>query len=108
MTAAYLIIEARITDPKNFADYAGAAAALVARSGGRYIVMRGEQEWLEGDGDAAARTVVSEWPDRASALAFWNSDEYATIKPLRAGTGTFRVRLVDAAETPAVATELKS
>lgn len=96
MTAAYLIIEARITDPKKFADYAAAAAAEVARRGAQYVVMRGEQEWLEGPGDAC-RTVVSEWPDRAAALAFWNSGEYAKIKPLRAGTGDFRVRLVDAA-----------
>ena len=96
MTTAYLIIEARITDPKKFGDYAVAAAELAVRSGGRYIVMRGEQEWLEGPTDAA-RTVVSEWPDRATALAFWNSDEYAKIKSLRAGTGDFRVRLVDAA-----------
>ncbi len=95
MTAAYLIIEARISDPKKFLDYAGAASALVARMGGRYVVMGGAQEWLEGPTDAA-RTVVSEWPDRASALAFWHSTEYAKIKPLRAGTGDFRVRLVDA------------
>ena len=99
MTAAYLIIEARITDPKKFADYASAAGALVARLGGCYVVMRGEQEWLEGPSDAA-RTVMSEWPDRAAALAFWNSDEYAQIKPLRAGTGDFRVRLVDAVAPP--------
>ena len=96
MTVAYLIIEARIGDPKKFLDYAGVASELVARMGGRYVVMGGEQEWLEGPTDAA-RTVVSEWPDRAAALAFWNSDEYAKIKPLRAGTGDFRVRLVDAA-----------
>ncbi|HQZ01274.1 MAG TPA: DUF1330 domain-containing protein [Thauera sp.] len=96
MTIAYLIIEARISDPKKFLDYAAAASALVARMGGRYVVMRGEQQWLEGPTDAA-RTVVSEWPDRETALAFWNSEEYARIKPLRAGTGDFRVRLVDAA-----------
>ncbi len=96
MTPAYLIVEARISDPKKLADYATAAAALVARFGGRYVVMSGEQEWLEGPGDAA-RTVVSTWPDRAAALAFWNSPEYAILKALRAGTGDFRVRLVDAA-----------
>ncbi len=95
MTPAYLIIEARISDPKRFAQYATAAAALVDRFGGRYVVMRGEQEWLEGPGDVA-RTVVSRWPDRAAALAFWNSPEYAVLKPLRAGIGYFRVRLVDA------------
>ena len=94
---AYLIIKARITDPAGFAPYARQAAALVQRHGGRYRVMGGHQELLEG-GDIDARVVVSEWPDRAAALAFWQSPEYATVKALRAGTGDFEVRLVDGAE----------
>ena len=61
-----------------------------------YLVMGGEQQSLEGE-HAPARTVVSHWPDRAAALAFWHSPEYTAIKPLRAGTGTFRVLLADGA-----------
>lgn len=93
--AAYLIIEARITDPERFKGYARATPDVVARCGGQYVVMGGTQEVLEGPPESS-RVVVSRWPDRAAALAFWNSPEYAAIKPLREGTGEFRVRLVDA------------
>lgn len=94
---AYLVIKARIVDPAGFAAYAAAAAALVQRHGGRYRVMGGRQELLEGEG-ADARVVVSEWPDRDAALGFWRSPDYLALKALRAGTGEFEVRLVDGVE----------
>lgn len=96
--SAYLIIEAHITDPQRFAAYARATPALVARFGGRYVVMGGAQQSLEGE-HAPARTVISQWPDRAAALAFWQSPEYAALKPLRDGTGSFRVLLADGVTT---------
>jgi uncharacterized protein (DUF1330 family) len=40
--------------------------------------------------------VISEWPDRAAALRFWQSPEYAEARKLREGTGSFQVVLVDA------------
>ncbi len=93
---AYLIIEARITDPQRFGDYARHTPAVVALYGGRYVVMGGEQQSLEGD-HGGSRTVVSVWPDRATALAFWHSPEYTAVKPLREGAGEFRVLLVEGA-----------
>ena len=93
---AYLIIEAQITDPQRFGDYARQTPAVVARYGGRYVVMGGEQQSLEGD-HGGTRTVVSVWPDRAAVLAFWHSPEYAAVKPLREGAGQFRVLLADGA-----------
>ncbi|MCW5580183.1 MAG: DUF1330 domain-containing protein [Luteimonas sp.] len=94
---AYLVIRARVTDAAGFAPYARQAAELVQRMGGRYRVVGGRQDLLEGEG-ADVRMVVSEWPDRNGALAFWNSAEYAALKALRAGTGEFEVRLVDGVE----------
>ena len=95
---AYLIIEAHITDPQGFAAYARATPAVVARHGGHYLVMGGEQQSLEGE-HAPVRTVISHWPDREAALAFWHSADYAAIKPLRADTGSFRVLLADGVQT---------
>ena len=92
---AYLIIRARVHDKAAFAaGYAPAAAALVERFGGRYVVRTPQPEVLEG-ADAGGSVVVSQWPDRAAALAFWNSPEYAEAKRLRAGLADVEVMLVE-------------
>ncbi len=51
---------------------------------------------LEGEGPDGGSIVVSEWPDRASALAFWNSPEYTSAKKLREGLADISVTLVGA------------
>ena len=92
--AAYLVVEAVITDREKFAAYAQRVPELVARFGGEYIVLGGAQEALEGDwGDV--RLVVHRWPDMARARRFWNSPEYAEVRKLREGAGEFRVMLLE-------------
>lgn len=92
---AYLIIRARVHDRAAFAaGYAPAAAALVERFGGVYLARAPQPEVLEGE-DAGGSVVVSQWPDRAAALAFWNSPEYAEAKRLRDGLADVQVLLVE-------------
>jgi uncharacterized protein (DUF1330 family) len=92
---AFMVIQARLSDPARFAAYTQVVPALVARHGGRYRVLGGgdalrlEGAWPE------VRTVVSEWPNREAALAFWNSAEYQEAKKLREGAGEFTVVLLD-------------
>ncbi len=91
---AYMLIEARITDMARFGRYAQAIIPIVQRHGGRYIVMRGSRETLEGDfGDT--RVVISEWPTMDAARAFWNDPEYREAVKLREGTGEFRILLME-------------
>ena len=92
--SAYLVVQASLTDPVKFRDYTAQVPALIKRFGGRYIVLGGEQEAIEST-LPPFRTVISEWPDRAAALAFWHSPEYTAAKKLREGTGSFTVSLVD-------------
>jgi uncharacterized protein (DUF1330 family) len=100
---AYMLIEARITDMARFGRYTQAIIPIVQRHGGRYIVMRGARETLEGDyGDT--RVVVSEWPSLDAARAFWNDPEYREAVKLREGTGEFRILLMEGVDpAPAVA-----
>lgn len=89
---AYMVILAEINDPQGFREYATQAAKLVAEFGGEYIVM-GDSDLLEGTWPDETRTVVSKWPSKAQAEAFWHSPRYAEIKKLRDGKATVRVRL---------------
>lgn len=91
---AFMIIQARITNPEKFMQYAAQAPALITKYGGRYRSMRGETKQLEGATDDR-KIVVSEWPSMEAALAFWNSEEYAELKALRADAAEIDVNLVE-------------
>lgn len=94
---AYMIVTATIADRDAFiAGYGRAAAALVARFGGRYVLRAPGAELLEGSFGDGASIVISEWPDKARALAFWNSPEYAEAKRLREGVAECQVLLIEA------------
>ncbi|MEO0996840.1 MAG: DUF1330 domain-containing protein [Pseudomonadota bacterium] len=90
---ALMIIQATITDPGRFAEYAKRTPALVSEHGGRYIAMRSEVQVLEGAADDR-KVVISAWPSLAAARAFWDSDAYAELKALRAGAADVQVTLV--------------
>jgi uncharacterized protein (DUF1330 family) len=93
---AYMIITAKIADRDAFiARYGKAAAELVARFGGRYVLRAPGAELLEGSFGERASVVISEWPDREAARRFWNSPEYADVKTLRDGLAECQVLLVD-------------
>ena len=91
---AFMIIQADITDPEQFVEYAKRAPALIEKYGGRYRCMRGQVEQLEGKPDNR-KIVVSEWPSMEAAQSFWNSDEYAELKKVREGAADIDVNLVE-------------
>ncbi|MFQ5635437.1 MAG: DUF1330 domain-containing protein [Gammaproteobacteria bacterium] len=95
--AAYMIVNARISDREKFmAGYAPAASKLVEQFGGRYIVRTQGVTVLEGKLDEDSSVVISEWPDKAAALRFWNSPEYAEVRKLRQDCAECLVMLIEA------------
>jgi uncharacterized protein (DUF1330 family) len=91
-----MIVIADLEDRERFlAGYARVVPDLVARFGGRYLVRGAGGTFLEGGWCDRPSALVSEWPDRATALRFWNSPEYAQARELREGTGRFQVLLID-------------
>ncbi len=92
-----MVVAAKIADRDAFiSGYGTAAAALVARFGGRYVLRGAGALGLEGGFGDGASMVISEWPDKAAALAFWNSPEYAEVKKLRDGIAECQVLLIEA------------
>lgn len=94
--ATYMIIAAKIHDRDSFrAGYGQAAAKLVAEHGGEYLIVAPGATLLEGTLEGYTSVAVSKWPDRKTALGFWESDEYAEVKKLREGMADVEVILVD-------------
>ena len=95
--AAYMIVTAKITDRDAFIKgYGTEAGKLVAQFGGKYVLRGPGAQLLEGGFGDAASMVISEWPDKAAALAFWNSPEYAEAKKLRENIADCQVLLIEA------------
>ncbi len=95
--AAYMMIACKIHDRAAFlAGYSKVVAPLVARMGGEYILLAPSAQLLEGTLEGYSSVAISRWPDKAAALAFWNSPEYAQAKKLRAGLADCEVILAEA------------
>ena len=91
----YMIVQATITHPERFAQYTAETPRLVSKYGGKYLCIGRNATVLEGDFGANTSVVISVWPNRESIHQFWESEEYQTLKKLRAGTGEFNVTIVD-------------
>jgi uncharacterized protein (DUF1330 family) len=79
MPKGYLIARIDVTDPEEYARYTAVTPAVAARHGGRFIVRAGRYEAKEGA--ARARNAIIEFPDYASALAFYDDPDYRAVLP---------------------------
>jgi uncharacterized protein (DUF1330 family) len=79
MPKGYIIARIDVTDPEEYARYTAHTPTVAARFGGRFLVRGGQCVAVEGSG--RSRNVVIEFPDYASARAFYASPEYRAILP---------------------------
>ncbi len=93
---AYVIYQAEISDEGRYGAYRELAGPAVAAAGGRYLVRGGESVSLEGE-TPPQRTIVIEFPDRAAAQAWYESDAYRAAREVRAGAATARAYVVEGA-----------
>ncbi len=91
---AYMVVQATVTNPDQFAAYAERIPAMVEKYGGRYRAQGGEVDTLEGEWGYQALIIV-EYPSMEQARTMWHSDEYAELKKLREGAVDLTVLLTD-------------
>jgi uncharacterized protein (DUF1330 family) len=91
---AYVLVDAKVTDPSQYEEYRKVAPAAIARYGGRYLVRGGATTVLEGEWQPN-RIVVLEFPDGDAARRFYESPEYRAARALRAGAAAMNVIVVD-------------
>ena len=93
--SAYMVIQATVTNPNQFAEYVELIPVMIEKYGGRYRVQGGgEVETLEGEWGYQALVIV-EYPSMDQARTMWHSDEYKELKKLREGAADITVLLAD-------------
>lgn len=92
--SAYVVVQVRVKDAERYAQYRAMSPDSIAKYGGRFIARGGTTETLEGDWDPG-RLVLLEFPDMATARAWWASPEYADAKALRHATAESAMVLIE-------------
>ena len=95
MPKAYVIAHVTLTNAEQFVtEYGSKVKATVDAFGGQFLVRGGEVSYREGEsvGDV---DVVIEFPDRATAIAWEESEQYQSILPGRTNNSVGKVVIVD-------------
>ena len=91
---AYILVDARSSDPERMVEYRQLAQSAVAAFGGRYLVRGAPYETLEGNWQPQ-RVVVLEFPSMEAARKFYDSPEYGVARRVRDGVSAFDMLLVE-------------
>ncbi|HSU16111.1 DUF1330 domain-containing protein [Longimicrobium sp.] len=79
----YAIVEMDVTDRGWIAAYVQDVTPMIERFGGRYLARTSRLEKMEGERAAPQVLVLTEWPSREAAMAFYESDEYRPYRESR-------------------------
>ena len=95
MPKGYWIAHVTVTNPDQYALYAGATGEPFAKYGARILARGGAYKALEGTD--RPRNVVLEFPSMQAALDCYNSPEYQAARQNRIGAGVADITIVEGA-----------
>lgn len=102
MSVFYLFDIRQVTDSGKLAAYRARVLATVTAHGGRYRVLGGPAEPVEGDWTIPVPVLI-EFPDRAAAEAWYGSEAYAPLLALRRAAAECAAMLIEGCEDPPAA-----
>lgn len=88
MPAYCLFDNLKIDDYAKLEQYKIGVAPIVAQYGGRYVVLGGRVELMEGEWKPTFPVMI-EFPTLERAKQWYNSAEYQSFKALRESAGTY-------------------
>ena len=81
--SAYAIWDnVEVTEPSRLEEYKTRVAPIVEKFGGRYVVLGGRFEVVEGEWPLTYPVII-EFPNFDTAMRWYHSEEYAVLKALR-------------------------
>ncbi len=90
--AAYFICTMIVDDPETYRKYTALTPATVARYGGKFLTRGDDVLTVEGPA-FDERLVILEFPDRATALAWYNDADYQSAAEFRRASSSGRMIL---------------
>lgn len=91
--AAYVIVDVDLQNPEALEQYRQRVIPIVQSFGGRYLVAGPDGDALEGTWRPRTMAII-EFPSMEQAQAWWSSDAYHEVKPLRHRAGPSNVVMV--------------
>jgi uncharacterized protein (DUF1330 family) len=85
--AAYMICTMKVHDPVTFRKYSDHTPKTLQKYGGRFLT-RGDEVTTSEGAEFSERMVILEFPDRASAEAWYNDPEYQRLSEFRRAATT--------------------
>ncbi|MDF2158010.1 DUF1330 domain-containing protein [Algoriphagus sp. CAU 1675] len=92
--AAIVLVEADIHNPEIYDAYKKLTPATVEAYGGKFVIRGNPVEVLEGEWKHD-RLVMLEFPDKKSAIDWYNSKEYQEAKAIRSKGSTAKFILIE-------------
>lgn len=81
--SAYCFFDVReVTDREKMEEYKSRVFKTVADHGGRYVVLGGRVDAVEGEWKPVTPVLI-EFPDMEAAYGWYNSEDYRELKELR-------------------------
>ena len=90
---AYTIAEAEVTDPPTYQKYIEGTTSRVPAAGGRFIARGGRA--IVVNGAPPKRVAVIQWESLEKAQAFFESDAYTQLIPIRDKSSNFRAFIIE-------------
>jgi uncharacterized protein (DUF1330 family) len=81
--AAYFVCTMTVHDPETYRKYTALTPATIARYGGKFLTRGDPVETIEGGPGFTERMVLIEFPDRETALAWYNDADYQSASQFR-------------------------
>jgi uncharacterized protein (DUF1330 family) len=82
MTVYFLVDIKDVSNPEKLAEYRAGVLATVEANGGRYLVLGGPADVVEGTWSIGT-PVLLEFPSRIAFDGWYHSEEYAPLRKLR-------------------------
>ena len=97
MRKGYFFVEVEIADPAAYEAYRTKVPDIIAAHGGRILVRGGDPQPLDGVIPQRRRVIV-EFDSPDAVKAFYNSDAYQAVRPIRLNASDGFVCLLTGAE----------